>query len=347
MRKTTLLTIAIPTYNRSETLEKIIQQFQRESTQEFILLISDDQSPDNTEKMIKRYQKQMPNLVYHRNEHNLGYSGNVCKLYELATTKYIWFVCDDDTIIPNAVEKVISSIKKYQPVVAVFNCRWINAYGQEMVAGVKEDTTYTNINQLASYQPLMRLSFLSIIVFDRNMSVSAIKETNYTDNIFFQITLGIMLLDKKFVYSEIASEIIYRNVGYKYGEFFKFYIVDQLKAIFIVNHHFDNNKFIKWAIQHLPIALELYLSQKIGLFKYNGRPSINTIKYIVRYYGIYSLFIALFPLIYHLTPTFIIKTVYFLKLLNIHGLKKGKYLYQHTINRAYTDKRKTGFVSYR
>lgn len=347
MKKDPLLTIAIPTYNRSETLERIIRQLQKEEYQDFILLISDDQSPDKTGKMVKKYQKTMRNLVYHHNESNLGFSGNVCKLYELATTRYIWFVCDDDTILPNAAKEVTFALRKYEPVVAVFNTKWTNAYGQELVAGVKEDIIYTNIEQLKTYQPLMRMSFLSIDVFERRISVEKIKNTNYTDNIFFQITLGLTLLDDKFKYCEISKNVIYRNVGYKYGEFFKFYLVDQLKAIFLIKHNFNHDKFIHWSIQHLPIALELYLSQKLGLFKYHSKPTWKTVRTIVQYYGLYSVLIALFPVIYYLVPTFLLKMAYYIRLVKLHGIKKGETIYKSTINRAYTDHRKTGFITYR
>lgn len=347
MAKTPMLTIAIPTYNRSKTLEKIIQQLKDQPNQDFIFLISDDQSSDDTREMVKRYQKQMINLFYHRNEVNLGYSGNVCKLYEIATTRYIWFVCDDDMILPNAVGDVIAALKKYEPVVAVFNTSWTNTYGQELVAGVSEDTIYTSAKQLKTYQPLMRMTFLSIDVFERRISVEKIKKVDYTDNIFFQVTLGLMLLEDKFKYCEIASNIVRRNVGYKYGEFFKFYLVDQLKAIFLLKHHFDNQKFIRWNINHLPVALELYLSQKLGLFKYNGRPTWKTMRMIVKYYGIYSVAIAIFPIIYLLTPTFILKSIYYLKLIKIHGKNKGDLVYKASINRAFRDKRKTGFTTYR
>jgi glycosyltransferase involved in cell wall biosynthesis len=347
MKKNPLLTIAIPTFNRSKTLEKILQQLQKEKNKNFVVLVSDDQSPDNTREVVGKYQKNMSNLIYHRNKINLGFSGNVCKLYELATTRYIWFVCDDDTILPAAVDKVITSLLKYEPVVAVFNTKWKNVYGQELIAGVNKDTVYTNINQMGSYQPLMRMTFLSIDIFERRISVEKIKETNYTDNIFFQITLGLKLLDDKFKYCEIACPIIYRNVGYKYGEFFKFYLVDQLKAIFLVKHHFDNSKFIDWSIRHLPIALELYLSQKLGIFKYNGKPTWKTIKLIVKYYGFFSLLIAFFPIVYYLTPTPLLKFLYFIRLKYLHGSKNAISVYNNVINRAYKDERKTGFITYR
>jgi glycosyltransferase involved in cell wall biosynthesis len=347
MIETPILTIAIPTYNRWKNLEKILQQLKGQPNQNFILLISDDHSLDETEKMIKKYQEQMPNLVYHRNEVNLGYSGNVCKLYEIAKTRYIWYVCDDDTILPNAVDSVIAALKKYEPVVAVFNASWTNAYGQDLVAGVSEDKIYTNEKQLKTYQPLMRMTFLSINVFERRISLDKIKNADYKDNIYFQITLGLMLLENKFKFCEIASKVIHRNVGYKYGEFFKFYLVDQFKAIFIAKHNFDKQKFINWAIRHLPVALELYLSQKLGLFKYNGRPTWKTMRKIVEYYSVCGVGIALFPIIYLFTPTLLLKSIYYLKLISIHGKRKAELIYKASINRAFSDERKTGFTAYR
>jgi len=347
MVKTPILTVAIPTYNRSKTLEKIIQELKNQPNQNFILLISDDRSPDETGKMVKKYQKQMPNLVYHRNEVNLGYSGNVCRLYEIATTRYIWYVCDDDTILPNAVGDVIAALNKYEPVVAVFNTSWVNAYGQELVAGVSKDEIYTSEKQMETYQPLMRMTFLSIDVFERRIPLDEIKKTDYKDNIFFQVTLGLMLLEDKFKFCEISRNVIHRNVGYKYGEFFKFYLIDQFKAIFIIKHNFDKQKFINWAIRHLPVALELYLSQKLGLFKYNGSPTRKTIRTMIRYYGIYSLAVAMFPIIYLFTPTFLLKSIYYLKLISIHGKNKAELIYKASINRTISDKRKTGFTAYR
>src|SRR3989344_9506867 len=106
------LTVAIPTYNRSETLEKILLQLSQEKDIPFNILVSDDQSSDDTEAMIRRYQLILPNLVYNKNPVNLGFSGNVCKLYELADTRYVWFLCDDETVLPGAIRKVTDAIRR-------------------------------------------------------------------------------------------------------------------------------------------------------------------------------------------------------------------------------------------
>jgi len=347
MNKKPLLTVAIPTYERPKPLEKILQQLGSQTNQNFQILISDDSASKNIEQVVNRYKRRLPNLHYNRNTKNLGFSGNVCKLYELAQTRYIWFLCDDDTVLPNAIDNILRALNAYQPVVAVFNTQWIDSYGRDRIAGVTKNTLYTDIKKLNDYQPLMRTTFLSIVVVEKRKSVEALKKEAYKDNIFFQVTLAMFLLSDKFIYCEIASPIVRRNVGYKYGEFFKFILVDSLKAVFLIQHKFEKKKFVDWSKKQLFTSFQLYLSQKIGLFKYNGSPTKNTIKMLREYFGFYILFIALFKPIYILFPKFILKNIYFAQLVQIHGLSKARKVYKANIDRAYTDERKTGFTTYR
>ena len=342
-----LITVAIPTYNRSDTLEKIILQLSLEKQKSFLILVSDDSSSDNTKEIVYKYQKIMPNLNYSRNEVNLGFSGNVCRLYELSTTPYIWFLCDDDTVLPGAVTKIIEAIKKYRPTIALFNCTWLDSYGRKMLAGVNRNYIYQNINKLIDYQPLMRTTYLSILVMKRKNILKKLILTQYKDNIFFQVSLSLLLLSDKFRLCEIASTIIHRNVGFKYGEFFKFCVVDHLKAIHIIPHIFDNKKFIKWSKKKLYVNMLLYLSQKIGLFRYEGKMSSRSKRLIFQYYGLfYGLIFMSFPMVKVIIPTLITKLFYLIRLISIHGYRKGLFIYKKNINRAFTDRRKTGFTNY-
>lgn len=342
-----LLTVAIPTYNRAKTLEEVIVQLNREKERSFLILISDDNSSDDTEIMVKKYQKLLPNLIYKKNKTNLGFSGNVCKLYELSKTKYIWFLCDDDTVLPGAVTKILQAINKYKPTVALFNCTWIDSYGRKLLAGVKHNIIYQDINKFTNYQVLTKTTYLSIIVVEKKIRIDKLKQKNYRDNIFFQTSLVLFLLSKQFKLCEIASTIVHRNVGYKYGEFFKFCLVDFSKAIHIINHKFDNEQFIKLGKGSIISNFQLYLSQKIGLFEFKNKITNKTKNFLFRYFGlVYGLFFISFPLLKLIIPTFLIRFIYLINLINIHGYQKGIIIYNKNINRAFKDKRKTGFINY-
>lgn len=342
-----ILTVAIPAYNRVEPLENIIKQFQQEDQTIFKLLIMDDTSPTDLTPMVSKYLKTMPNLIFERNKENLGFSGNVCKLYDKADTPFIWFLCDDDTIIPGCVTKIVESLKRHDPTAAVFNYSWDDPYGRRLNAGVDKDVIYNSESEVSDYGALVRMTFLSILVLKRVKPSDEVKMADYKSNVFVQITLALMLLSEKFKFVEIAVPVLHRNVGYKYGEFFKFYIVDEIRAMFAIDHKLDNKKFLEWERKKIPGAFLLYMSQKLGLFKYRGVMTKRTIREIIRYYGIYSVFIFLFVPIYFIVPAFLLKLIYKIQLYRLHGAEKGQQIYNENIDRAYKDKRQTGFTKYR
>jgi glycosyltransferase involved in cell wall biosynthesis len=70
-----ILSICIPTYNRAEYLDKSIASIvsQKEFISEDVeLVISDNVSTDNTEEVVRKYQKQHKNIFYSKNEENIS-----------------------------------------------------------------------------------------------------------------------------------------------------------------------------------------------------------------------------------------------------------------------------------
>ena len=78
-----LLSICIPTYNRSEKLDNclnsILISIQNVKERNFEICISDNCSSDNTEKIVKKY-KNLFEINYHKNNDNLGFAFNAKKL---------------------------------------------------------------------------------------------------------------------------------------------------------------------------------------------------------------------------------------------------------------------------
>lgn len=342
-----LLTVAIPTYNRSDSLRKTLLQLSKEKNKSFIILISDDGSSDNTITIVKKYQKRMPNLFYSRNKEHIGYAGNVLKLYELVKTSYLWYLSDDDTVLPGAIDKILQAIEKYQPTIAVFSHTYIDPFGRKIINGVKEDKIYSHLSNFENYQSILRTIFLSVTVVKKQCPINEIKKANYTNNIFIQVTLSLLLLSRRFRFCEIKSVIVYRNTGFQFGEIFKFCLTDVWDSVFMIKHKFDNMKFAKLSKTEIIPTFLLYLSQKLGLFKSNGKPTKETLGKIVKYYGFYSLFFLSLPVLYYIIPAACLKLVYSISLFRIHGYKKAMKIYKHNINRAFKDKRNMGFVTYR
>lgn len=91
-----ILTIGIPTYNRSYYLSKCLKAIYRQIGNDDIVevFVSDNASTDNTPEIVAKY-KPYPNLRYHRNAENIG-SRNFENVWSSARGKYVVAVGDDD-----------------------------------------------------------------------------------------------------------------------------------------------------------------------------------------------------------------------------------------------------------
>ena len=84
------------------------------------LIIVDNHSTDNTEEVVSKYLSD-PRVSYHKNEKNLGLVGNwnMCLSYPKA--EYIKFICADDKIHPEMLDKFYAVMELY-PNVSLITC---------------------------------------------------------------------------------------------------------------------------------------------------------------------------------------------------------------------------------
>jgi glycosyltransferase involved in cell wall biosynthesis len=106
-----LLGICIPTYNRSrylsECLKSVIDEFYPYG---FPIYISDNCSTDNTTSVVSSFEKDYDNIKYVRNNSNLGLYRNILNVMQMAETRYIWFMGDDDAIKKGSVERLVEIV---------------------------------------------------------------------------------------------------------------------------------------------------------------------------------------------------------------------------------------------
>lgn len=131
-----LLTIAIPTYNRAELLDKqlawlaqAIKGFESDCE----IFVSDNCSTDHTQEVIKKWQKILSHITFKssRNQENIGVMRNIIHCLKSATTKYVWTIGDDDPIQDRAIYYVISQLKKQENLSLLF----LNFSGRNKTTG--------------------------------------------------------------------------------------------------------------------------------------------------------------------------------------------------------------------
>jgi len=124
--KNPAISICIPTYNRASLLEvglkSIISQFKTPSIYQRVeIIISDDNSPDNTAEMIKNYAKKYKNISYYKNKKNIKSDANIIKSATYAKGNYIWFFGDDDIHNPWSLKTLLAVIDKFHPDAIICN----------------------------------------------------------------------------------------------------------------------------------------------------------------------------------------------------------------------------------
>lgn len=105
-----LVSVLTPAYNRPELLKIGLESVLAQTYQNIEIIICDDSTNDEVEKMIQLLVKKHSHLQYHRNEVRL-IEKNWHKLMDLATGEYIAFLMDDDLFHETKIEKMIKAFE--------------------------------------------------------------------------------------------------------------------------------------------------------------------------------------------------------------------------------------------
>ena len=142
------VSIIIPTFNRSALLKRAIESVINQNYENIIeIIITDDNSTDDTEKIVKEYQKKDSRIIYTKNsKYKPGPTGNKNNGLDLAKGEFIGILDDDDILLPDAVSKLVNIYleKGYWHILA--NClRSDNNKLSGKSYGKSEEVTYIDV----------------------------------------------------------------------------------------------------------------------------------------------------------------------------------------------------------
>src|ERR1700692_27302 len=120
-----LLTIAIPTYNRAGCLKELLASLNDQLKDEPLveLIISDNDSPDETSLVVQNFVDRGLRVRYIRNPENIGPDANFLQCFEQARGKYVWIFSDDDLIVPGGIAKLLTYCTA-----AEYDLIWVSSY---------------------------------------------------------------------------------------------------------------------------------------------------------------------------------------------------------------------------
>ncbi len=112
MEKNSTIDIIMPTYNGEKYLEQQLQSLLMQSYQNIRIIISDDNSKDNTAQILKKYKEKDKRIEVYFQEKNLGVVKNIEFLLKKVENPF-YMLCDqDDYWLPEKVQKSLDILEQ-------------------------------------------------------------------------------------------------------------------------------------------------------------------------------------------------------------------------------------------
>nr|WP_302596879.1 glycosyltransferase family A protein [uncultured Cellulosilyticum sp.] len=271
-----LITIGIPTYNRSaylkENLKTIYEQIGNDP--DFEILVINNASDDDTEEIILHFKKQYNNLTYIKNDSNIGADRNIFKVIDEARGIYCLWHSDDDYFYPDALPRIKAIINQYRQCAVLF----IRQIYQEA-----EATLYSGMSEFLRQTSYGATGISSIIL--EKKAFSQIREPQkFIKTSINHMYLIYSILEKNPLFVMINRKYIRlmgaKSTSYNWG---KFIIKDYLDILYYFNQYGLNSKFIKEEKKKLLDGAIVPWYKKLQDPRWNIDLS-DTIKYFVQYY---------------------------------------------------------------
>lgn len=123
-----LLTIAIPTYNRADYLERLLETLVTELSgieARVSIIVSDNASTDRTPEVVAAFSSKWPAARAFRYRENMGMDGNFLACAEHVDGTYFWMLGDDDLPRAGVVRALLELLERESPDLIYLESLWL------------------------------------------------------------------------------------------------------------------------------------------------------------------------------------------------------------------------------
>jgi len=245
-----LLSVCIPTYNRSMILKRTIQNIIKLNSDDFEIVISDNGSEDDTKEVVTSIIDSR--IKYYSNGNNKGGTFNIVKVLELAIGEYCLLLSDEDDAELDNVLKLLKSFKDIDPVVIKGN--HFDYYSNSIGKNFK---TFS-----------FRFYYMSGLIFKRNsinfsdLKIELSKERYGYLNSYPHIYLTNQLLLKGSIFTTRIKFFRFRDNGNDYSE-----KIDNLHYSDLMSRFHQTKSSIDYVINNLDLANNIKIPLLLSLYR--------------------------------------------------------------------------------
>ena len=155
-----LVSVIIPTYNRSELLKRAAESVLNQTFTNLECIIVDDASTDNTKDIVTEFDDDR--IIYLKHEENKHVSAARNTGINRAQGKYVAFLDDDDMWLPTKLERQVQLLESLDETVGFVYC-WMNYYDGDTLVQERLPTLRGDIFEKAlASQPIGNASTLLV-----------------------------------------------------------------------------------------------------------------------------------------------------------------------------------------
>lgn len=114
------VSIGMPVYNAGKYLQKTIDSLLSQTYEDFELILSDNASVDDTEKICRAYTEKDHRIRYYRTEKNMGAAWNFNRVYTLSMGEYFKWAAADDLCAPELIQSCVDVLDRNLHVVVCY-----------------------------------------------------------------------------------------------------------------------------------------------------------------------------------------------------------------------------------
>lgn len=142
-----LVSIIIPMYNAEHFIAQTIESVQAQTYVDWEMILIDDCSTDDSDKIVKKYAERDKRIKYSKNLQNLGVAQTRNCAIRQAEGRYLAFLDSDDLWSVDKLEKQVTFMKEKQVAFCYSACKVIDEYGKiaGKVRNVPLKVTYRNL----------------------------------------------------------------------------------------------------------------------------------------------------------------------------------------------------------
>ena len=263
-----LVSIGIPCFNGEKTIEKTISFLLEQSYRKIEIIISDDNSQDNTKNILKKFNDERIRIFYQNK--NLGSTENFKNVLSKAKGLFFMWLAQDDWIDSNYIEVIIKYFKQNNEYVLISGDPkfYLNGFA---VKKIKKAIDIFNDDD-----PIKRMIQYITTVEDNSIfygvtRTNLLRSVNYTNFLGndWMIVLGLLFQGKA---KQIKNVYIYRDIGGT-GKSFKNIVrvfrLNKLVAYFpylFMSFYFTQSIFSSQCFFNCSIYQKIKISFLISLF---------------------------------------------------------------------------------